>query len=371
MTKALFLLPVRSQPRYKKRIAGVVSEGLPCQALYFDRDYFAGTEFPCPASSMGEIAHGRYLSRLKTLAGAIPVVREHVDSQTVVYCFGMDMLLLAKLATLGCNNILYEVADIRPILVENSLAAKFMRFVEKQLLRNIKCLIVTAPGYVTGYYEQMLKVRNLRHLVIENKIDAAVFQDQTEQRLVPQAGAKLRLGYFGLLRCETSWQALRKLALASPATIEIIIYGKAVAPANIKEQCATIENIRYCGEYVAPDDLPAMYQSVDVVWACYPYGLQSPGNWMWAMTNRFYESCFFAKPMITLAGSADARRVQQYDIGFSVTLSNIEETLAFLQDQLTPANVQRLAANVRAVPKEVYVYHDEHKQLAREMMSLS
>ena len=125
--------------------------------------------------------------------------------------------------------------------------------------------------------------------------------------------------------------------------------------------------ITYNGEFMWPVDLEKMYCSVDVVWGCYPYGDSAPGNWQWAKTNRFYESCFFRKPLITLLNSADAAVVSKLNIGFSVDLSDINKTVEFLMSKLSKEYLASLTNNLGQVPEQSYLYMDDHDRLIKSI----
>ena len=52
----------------------------------------------------------------------------------------------------------------------------------------------------------------------------------------------------------------------------------------------------FAGEYRSPQDLPAIYGGVDMVWSCYPEIREEDYNFKWGRPNRFYEGCYFKKP---------------------------------------------------------------------------
>src|SRR3546814_13193492 len=79
-----------------------------------------------------------------------------------------------------------------------------------------------------------------------------------------------------------------------------------------------LENLVYCGPYLAARDLPAIYRSVDFAW-----GLDlenSEHNSRWLLPCRLYEAGFFGVPCLTAAGFEVGERVEDGRLGWSFEL---------------------------------------------------
>jgi succinoglycan biosynthesis protein ExoL len=361
----LMLLPVRTQPRYRKRIKGLKDSGADIKACYFERHYFDGEALDCESVCLGEMKEGSYLSRIIILLKASLTLRQY-KNQGIVYCFGMDMLFLCLLSGLRKHKVAYEVSDIRPDVVQDNLKGKILRAVEKLLLKIVDVVVVTAPGYINGYYNEILKVSDKqKFFVLENKLDPAAIP--RDNLLLTRDTSKIHIGYFGLLRCDRSWDALKLLVEKCPDQFEVHVFGRPINPISLPVEANSLAGITYYGEFMWPADLEKMYCSVDVVWGCYPYGDSAPGNWQWAKTNRFYESCYFRKPLITLLNSADAAVVSKLNIGFSVDLSDINKTVEFLTSKLSKEYLASLTNNLGQVPEQSYLYMDDHDRLIKSI----
>ncbi len=358
------LMPVKSQPRYRKRIKALLSEGFDVSSLFFERNYFKGEEIPCPSICIGNLSHGGYLGRFFTLLKAAYKVRKHTDNTQTLYCFGMDMLFLAFLAGRSNRKVVYEIADIRPVVLEKSLRGIATRTIERLLLRTVDILVVTAPGYISGYYSNLLSTKAMPEcLVIENKIGGQELPP-VKDYVAANEQDRINIGYFGLLRCPRSWAVLKQLVSQHPEKFSIAVYGRPIAPPDLAKQAEEIKEISYHGEYLWPTDLQKMYDSVDVVWACYPFGQKIPGNWQWAMTNRFYESCYFKKPLIALRDSADATRVKSFDIGEIIDLSDTDNAVAWIVENITKERLSYFSKNLESLSPSSFLYIDEHGNLA-------
>ncbi|MFW6389941.1 MAG: hypothetical protein ACOCZT_02380 [Halanaerobiales bacterium] len=339
-------------------------EGAEVKILSFDREYYSGKLFFEDYISLGSIEHGNYLKRLLPFLKSLRTIRTNIKNSDVIYCFGLDTFLLGWLASKFISSspkLVYEVGDIRKILTKDKLMSKILRVIQKFLTRKADLLAVTSEDYVTGYFENMLGLSDLNYKVMENKIaknEMPVYQNDkkiTDENI-------LKIGYFGVLRCPKSWEILKKIAIQSKGKIEIVLRG---IPRGIKDFYETLEkvpNIIYNGEYKSPDDLPEMYTNVDLVWACYPYQREEVGNWRWARTTRFYEACYFKRPLITQDNTADSRVVEEYNIGATVSLERTEETANRVLN-ISTEEIQKWYNNLYELPEEICVYTDEHRQL--------
>lgn len=365
--KISFLLPVPSQARYHKRVSALKALGVEPTILAFERDYYAGRPWPDGHISLGQVQHGEYHKRLLPLLEAFPQVRAAARDSDVVYAFGLDMLLLGWLAGRTLwepPKIVYEVGDIRAALLKDTLVSGVIRGLERFLLRQANLLVTTSEAFVTGYYQKVQGLEGLRYQVIENKLDTRVLSlPQSSSPM--EASGSLHIGYFGLIRCRRSWEILRRAAEEGGDRIKVYVRGIVVGRdlENLIDESQTLRDLDYCGPYVTPDDLPDMYDRVDVVWASYPYhGGVDVGNWRWARTVRFYESCFFKKPMLVQAGTQDCQAVREFGIGICLDLSDVDRAVDRILE-IGSAEICQWRQNLYELPPEVYTYTVEHKQL--------
>jgi len=358
--KLLFLLPVSTQARFHRRITHMQKAGADARALTFERDYLPGKPLPCPIETLGAIGHGRYLHRLTTYLGALRRIRQAARHAEAIHAFGLDLALLAWLATRGLAHppqLVYEVGDIREAQTGSSLASRIVRAVEQFMIHRCQVVVVTSPRYITGYYAPVLNIEAGRFLVIENKLPID-FHVSTHRPARP-VDAPLRIGYFGLLRCRRSWQTLQRVLQLAPGRFEVLLRGKLWGEAITEEGVANTAGATFDGPYISPDDLPSVYGSVDIVWAAHHHGAN---NLQWARANRFYEACAFARPMIGQLGTVDGEVIAEHDLGCLIDLSDIE-TAANRVVGLDDQHIATWTEHVAQVPEHIYRHTDEHEQL--------
>lgn len=362
--KIAFFLPVASDARSHKRITALKNLGVQPVVFAFERDYYRGKPIPGGYESLGHLEHSRYYKRLMPFLRALPKIRVQAKEATAIYAFGMDMLLLGWLACLGTGRpfkAVYEVADIREVLLGKGLLSRCLRWLERFLLRHTELIIVTSQAFISGYYREIQGLTALRYLVIENKLDAGVWAHMPTF-LNNRSDGILRIGYFGVIRCRRSLEILQEAAKQGNGRIQVYIRGYPLGVGDMENELRSNPYVGYGGSYVAPDDLPTLYSQVDMIWACYPYQGTGIGNYLWARTNRFYESCYFKRPMFAQTGTEDGRVIEVLGLGISLDLSNIEEAVERILS-ITRTEFNQWQYNITRLFKDIYILTDEHKQL--------
>lgn len=361
--KISFICSVISHARFQRRFKFLQELGAEIKVYSFERNYYSGQLYVDKYISLGEIEDGKYLNRILPYLKSFNKIRRAIENSDVLYIFGLDLLLLTFLAKKTIKKdvkIIYEVGDIRGVLLKDSYKSKIFRKLEKKLLKDIDRLIVTSEAYIDGYYHEKLDMKDLNYQVIENKVMPKGFSNSKDQ--FNQTNDKIVIGYFGMLRCQWSWDILQIIANKGQEKFEIYLRG---IPKGLKQFNETVEktsNISYGGPYKSPDDLAEIYNSCDIVWACSPYKENDIGDWKWARATRFYEALYFKKPIVSQTGTEDAKFVSKYEIGKNISLGNIKRAA----DEILKLSNNDLAnwhENIIKMPDEIYLYTDEHQKL--------
>jgi succinoglycan biosynthesis protein ExoL len=344
--------------------------GIEIESFSFEGRFNEPLKYDCHCTSLGKVKHGfRFIDRLKRLLAiikAIPTVRRGMRSADYIYVFGVDMLFLCFLSSLGRKRkpgIVLDICDIVGDMVGSSLKARLLRLFERIMIRKIHLLVVTSQAFVTEYYEKIQGLRKLRYIVVENKLTKETCKPLP---LDPDNDIQhgLRIGYFGMIRCQRSIDILNMVAKKGNGKASVYIRGVALDSKVGDLANDTRDNpwIEFAGPYLSPKDLPQLYQKVDIVWVCYPYKTKKTGNWRWAKTNRFYESCYYKKPMIALSGTQDGNIVADKELGICFDLSDVdscaEQILNISQD-----NLKAWRSNIEHLPESVYLSCDEGQRI--------
>lgn len=363
--KIIFLVSNAADSYFHKRIGELERLGVKVEILGFNREWYERKKYDHPCTFLGEIEQRHYFKRLLPILKAIPAVRRHLKMADIVYIFLPDMLALYCASALGLRRtwkVVFDVCDIQPVLIGNSLKSRVFRLLERILMRRIDLLVVTSEAFVTEFFQKIQGLTQVRYLVIENKLGRKSLKLPVRSQTERLPGV-LRVGYFGVIRCPRSLEILKTAAERGKGRVRIYIRG--ASPGRIVDIEACVKEnswIEYGGPYLSPDDCPDLYGSVDIVWACYPYEGRQAGNWLWARTNRFYEACFYGKPMIVQSGAEDGRVVAEKGLGVCVDLSDINACAERILS-VSPDELQRWQSNIKRLPKNTYLYTDEHQRL--------
>jgi succinoglycan biosynthesis protein ExoL len=314
---------------------------------------------------IGALKHGHYLQRAVPLARALGRVYRETRASDVLYCFGADVAVLAWIVGLFRPRlkVVLEVGDIRPIMIERGFRGRLLRALERILLRRLSVLVVTSPRFRDDYFVAQQRALNANVLVVENKVEASfLVRDVSVRPRIRAAGRPIVIGYYGVIRCRRSWTLLERLSTAAPERFQIIVWGHLALDEAVSTHRLPAA-MTYRGEYRNPDDVPVIYDECDIVWDAYAHAVTHS---QWARTNRFYEACYFARPLIGQVGTPDGDEIEQRGIGFCVDLgapdSALEQIMAMSDDDLA-----RWTKASRALDSRVYAYTDEHDELMRRL----
>ena len=280
------------------------NEGFQVEAVAFERDYHRGRLPNCNVTFLGKVKNGQYFVRLFKLLWAIPTIRQAIRRNKAVYALGQDVAFISSLAGLGLGRpVIMEVGDIVGLQVADSFAGRIFRLFDSIVTSRYSLLVVISEGFLNTYYKSWLGI-SIPSLVIENKLSSAdlpkkpsFYRKRLSDEMISR-GRPIRIGYFGLLRDDWSWKVLSSLAASHSEKFEIVFAGFPVNPINICELVKDSSNMFYLGEYKSPDQLPEIYNKIDMVWACYPKIKSNDWNLKWEGRIDFTKVVFLASPAL-------------------------------------------------------------------------
>lgn len=136
----------------------------------------------------------------------------------------------------------------------------------------------------------------------------------------------LALSYVGVLSDDRGIDNLLEVVKMMP-NIKLSIAGFGVLESKVKEYSEKYENIHFYGSVPYPMGLKIMNQS-DIIVAFYEKKIK---NNIYAAPNKYYESLFLKKPLLTTAGTAVGNKVEKYRTGFAIE-EDMNSLKTFLSD---------------------------------------
>lgn len=365
----MFILPVLTDSYTRKRVKMINKLGVDCTVVGYDREHYDASPWDIKTESIGRLTHAQLLQRIPIMIKSIFKIRRKVPSHEVLYCFNLDILFIGWLSTLFQKNkmkIVYDLADIHKVLGGSGFLSSILRSIERFLLKRTDLVVVASPAYIDGYFKKIQQTNN-EFFVIENKmLPKAEIPGSYHQANQKTDSEVLTIGYFGMLRCEESLTFLHQLTAKSQGKIKVKMRGVFLQTDSYEPIIEKNTHTNFNGAFVYPDDLPEMYQSVDLVWAAHVHGIT---NRKWSISNRFYQACFYNKPLIAQKGTQDSKRVEDYNIGLTIDLSDFEYSDKQIQS-ISDEMIDNWQENMKKMPPEIYTYSDEHEQLINLIKSV-
>ncbi len=316
-----------------------------------------------PVVDLGETRDNAYGQRIMSIfrgAGIAARERALLESCDAIYARNLDMLAMAvrTRSKLGLNTpLIYECLDVHHKLTGQGAVARALRRVEKNLLTHCALVVISSPRFETEHFAVHYPGAYRAFLLENLMIEGDDFPPRPSLEVAENASdGPLRIGWFGNLRCRRSLDLLLGLARRFPDDVTLNLRGYP-APGvftNFEEELKPYKNVAFGGRYSAPEDLAALYGSVDLVWAGDWY--EAGANSVWLLPNRIYEGGYFATPSLAPAGTETARWLQEHGSGILLEQPverMLEAEIAGLLLDRSP--IASLRKQLLSLPKSTFV----------------
>lgn len=284
---------------------------------------------PSSVTVLGHTQNGRMAQRVTSILRALPKIGRKLPPgphpQTIM-ARNLEMLVLGVwLARGGRARLIYELLDIHGMMLGQSARARILRGAEAWLMRRCSALVTSSPAFSTRYL-QAYGQPDIPVILIENK----PFDIARSAPRLPQS--PVTIGWFGILRCQFSLQALDRLTRAHPGQFRVILRGRPALDVLTGFEAIISANpdMTFQGPYRWPDDLPAIYGEVDLAWLIDRY--QAGENSDWLLPNRLYEGCLHGAVPIVLQGTEVARKAAAWGCALTISAPNDDAIAAGLAD---------------------------------------
>ncbi|MEM7076741.1 MAG: hypothetical protein AAGA28_17580 [Pseudomonadota bacterium] len=338
----------------KRRVAGFERDGL---EVYGFASYRMDPEPPdWIVVNLGRTFDNGYAHRAGSIIrGARKAQNPSLSDADVIVARNLDMLLTAALARrragLG-TPLVYECLDIHRLVARRDPIGGAFRLLERNALHQCSAVWVSSPAFQSEHFEKHYPdVKGVQ--LLENRLQTALGQRCTRFR---NNERKLRIGWFGNLRCARSLELMCSVAERFRTQVEISLRGYP-ATAKLPDFQRIVDahaNIEFGGRYAWPDELEAIYDSVDLVWA--GDFMDASLNSDWLLPNRLYEGGWFGCPPAAPKSSQTGKWIAGHGAGF-VLEEPMEQTLPALVDTLLNDPAPLVAARTRLLdlPRDVFV----------------
>lgn len=358
-----YLVHNLADPGVGKRIRMLRAAGDEVLPIGFHRDEKAVNEVEgIAAIDLGQTYDADFKQRIGMVARrclALSDWAEPIAGCDVIVARNLEMLVIAAAARRRYARrarLAYECLDIHRLLLAEGIVGAGMRALERMLMRNVDLLMVSSPAFLREYFEprQGLDNRRLPALTVENKLLPASPILGCAKHALP-AVPPWRIGWFGMIRCRKSLDALCDLAMRRPDLVQVIIRGRPSRTEfeDFDAQVERTSGVTYGGTYRLTE-LEALYGSVHFNWTLDFF--EEGGNSRWLLPNRIYEGGVYDAVPIALTGTETAQWLKCLGIG--AFLESTDDLEAFLTS-LTPARYQALKEESCAASGSAFIADEQ------------
>ncbi|MFC7292570.1 glucosyltransferase [Hirschia litorea] len=327
----------------RKRTMALESAGVKLKGFFFRREKNNADYQPeWDNVELGVTVDNNYAKRVPALLKGLKILVNHkkdLRAAKFIMARNFDMMfigMLAKVLTGSKAKLVYDIPDIQEFFFGTGLKGKVFRGLEKVILNQISLLVVTSPGFVTGYFEKYQNYKG-KHFVWENKLLSEQMGNMPSPEQMNVHRAKVgddntpwTVCWHGTLRCPKSMGILAETAKRLGNKVKFYLRGKqTIYPELFEKTFAGIENVEFGGEYRTPDHLEEIYGPAHFNWC--PDYFDPDGNSPLLLPNRLYQGGALGVVPLTIEGQESANYVRNHNLGHVLPEASADALVAFLE----------------------------------------
>ncbi len=263
-----------------------------------------------------------YRIKYSIIYAAKAIKKIKAQHPSCIYAEGLDSLLIAALcAIIYRSKIIFEVADLRKVFIEEtttiqSFKNKVFMFLEKTLLKKVQLVVLTSDMFYERRYKHLISKDKV--LFIPNMPDLSAFNSYTSNYK-----DKFTVGFIGGIRYLKQMKML--VDAAEVDDLNVLFAGAGGTQEEyieITNYCRNKCFVDFSGKYNYNNDIAQLYGSVDCVYAV--YDADNP-NVRIALPNKLYEAIYCELPIIVAKETYLAELVERWGVGVAVSHTDTSE----------------------------------------------
>lgn len=318
MKEFVFILSSLNDPHYRKRVEEFINNGYRVQVYGFKRKGHTLPDLPYEPIVLGEIEERNYSARLNLFRTSIKSIAPTCKDKIVFYS-SLDVAIFGRIYIK--SPYIYEVCDLTELTIGNKVIRNLLSCTNKIVIKNSLKTIVTSEGFIE-YFGR--KLADKFHL-IPNKVSPNIPTYIERNR---KLGDVIRIGFVGVIRFETIYRFI-KVCADYGRNIEVHLHGiySEADEWAVKTKNITADNVYYHGRFNNPEDLPEIYENIDILLCTYTPSL----GVMYAEPNKLYEAIYFRCPIIVSENVFLGEKVKRMGVGYAINSMDESSIWAFLE----------------------------------------
>lgn len=287
------------------------------------------------------VSYGRRFSGLKKVKS---VISQFDNKNTLFYFFSLNVAAIAPFLPI---KYVYEESDMLFDRFHNPIIRRLVIAFNKYVIKKSSITVMTSEGFSDFYFGEERK-NNIEF--VPNKVNSKCLQLPVEG-IQPFDVHHIRFGFAGNIRYKATLNLAKIIAKNYPQH-EFHFWGNTESLKNEDLNGLKVyRNIIMHGLFKNPDDLPAIYSSMDFCVCNYDIDGLNP---RYAEPNKLYEAIFFDTPILVSPQTFLGKKVKQLRIGFEID-SYDENLIKETVDSINKTMYDELVHNIHAIPKEKVV----------------
>lgn len=363
------VLLLSSTPQHRQtitRVAAIRAAGGEVTVAGFRRQNFEDTKSATyDIAWLGFVRNGDIWGR--ALASPLHFFRvlraaRRMPACDTIWAGSLDMLVLGLLARVfipGRQRIVYDVIDLKPKQFAAGPAGIFVRTLERLGATQVDSLILSSPWFYWRYYRTMAP--GVQPLLLENKVSPPA-----PDRAPTPPAPPWRILWHGQLRCGTSLKLIRALAEALPDSVDVHVWGVALAhlAEDFRRADAELPNFTMHGPY-SDSDMRHVFEGAHFIFA---FDVDDGRNSEILLPYRLYHGAARAIPLLGIAGTAIGDITDGRGLGWTFATESAEPLVAFFRS-LTMSQYEAKKAGITPEIQAAAVYSDDYAHLIADIIT--
>lgn len=345
--KIVFFINAVTVPRCIKRIEEFIDNGYEVEAYGFDRGgnvHTRPSKFDIKVIGYHNISQS-YFERLRIIYKSMkPIIRQYKNQDVLFYYFFYDVAFVGWL--LSKKLFIYEESDIPYTGIGNVVLRKLFGRIDRKIISRSLLTVMTSEGFIDFHFGD-LRPKNI--VVIPNRVSSNIVEFEYYNKSIDIN--HLKFAFVGSYRYESVLNFTAVIAENYPQH-QFHIFGLVVENKNELDQLLQkFSNIHFHGTFKNPDDLPKIYEQINLVLSTYD---ATSINAQYAEPNKLYESIYFRTPIIVSSNTFLAKKVNRLGIGYDINGLDKEEIKSFVRN-LTLEDLMNKQKACESIPKETAI----------------
>ncbi|SFD37331.1 Glycosyltransferase involved in cell wall bisynthesis [Enterococcus casseliflavus] len=265
-----------------------------------------------------EIGYGNFYKSLINIRKFLREVENYIKiyKPDKLHLIDYSVLPLSKLSKKKID-VIYEVYDIK--FYKNFIYNLFREISERKFLTNVGNIVIASP-FFEQYYREKLKFN--RNIVCLNNKPSKNFLNKADNQVESLINSpkifieKIVISFIGTIRYKEILFNLIDV-IKEKENFILLLAGDGPDSELLHEYVETNSlksKVIFTGRFNTCH-LSEIYRNTDFVWAAYP---NDDMNVKYAISNKFFESMVFSKPIIVSEDTFLADMVKERELGFCI-----------------------------------------------------